>query len=76
MKQGLLWYDGDPRHDLAQIVAAAARRHEEKYGTTPNLCYVHSSAMDAKEQTLGDVRLVTSRSSLRHHFWIGVEPKQ
>jgi len=45
MKVGLLWYDDDPGRDLAEKVGRAARRYRQKFGTSPNICYVHRSVL-------------------------------
>lgn len=80
MKQGLLWYDDSPGHDLAEKIGRAARRYRKKFGTVPDVCYVHPSALDGngngKEQKVGGVRVSSRPSVLRHHFWVGQEEKQ
>ena len=45
MKVGLLWYDDDPGHDLAEKIGRAARRYRQKFGASPNICYVHRSVL-------------------------------
>ena len=45
MKVGLLWYDDDPSLDLAEKIGQAARRYRQKFGTPPNICYVHPSVL-------------------------------
>ncbi len=54
MKQGLLWYEDDPRKQLEEIVRCAARRYKHKHGHSPNLCFVHPAALFADRQALGD----------------------
>jgi len=91
MKVGLLWYDDDPGHDLAEKIGRAARRYRQKFGTSPNICYVHRSALspstssgqapqgetgNGKVQKVGGVRVSPSPTVLRHHFWLGREEKQ
>jgi hypothetical protein len=87
MQEGLLWFDANPKRDLAQKVARAAERYRFKFGRRPNLCYVHSSmlpassagrAASAGEGVQGSlecegVHLVAVDHVLKHHFWIGVE---
>lgn len=72
MKIGLLWYDDDPKRDLAEKVRRAARRYRQKYGTPPNVCYVHPSA-NGKTRKVDDIRITTLPSVLPHHLWIGQE---
>ena len=76
MKEGLLWYDDSPGRDLAEKVKRAARRYKQKFGTVPDVCYVHSSALDGSVQNVDGVRVSSRPTVLRHHFWVGVEEKQ
>ncbi|GAB4534653.1 MAG: hypothetical protein Kow0063_18000 [Anaerolineae bacterium] len=75
MQEGLLWFDADPKRDLAEKVARAAERYRAKFGRRPNLCYVHPSMLANGPLELGGVRLVPADNVLRHHFWIGVEER-
>ncbi len=77
MKEGLLWYDDSPGHDLAEKVKRAARRYKQKFGVVPNVCYVHSSALNGNGQVtaVDGMRVTTRPTVLRHHFWIGQEEK-
>ncbi len=78
MKEGLLWYDDSPGRDLAEKIGQAARRYKQKHGVSPNVCYVHPSALsdNGKVKTVGQVRVSSRRSVLLHHFWVGQEEKQ
>ena len=86
MKVGLLWYDDDPGRDLAEKVGRAARRYRQKFGTAPDVCYVHPSALtsassvepsgNGRVRKVGKVRVAPLPSMLRHHFWVGREEKQ
>jgi ribosomal protein L40E len=76
MTEGLLWYDDSPNRDLAQKVQEAADRYHFKFGVRPNLCYVHTSALELGSVQLNGVRLVPADNILRHHFFIGVEESQ
>jgi hypothetical protein len=73
MQEGLLWFDADPKRDLAEKVARAADRYRFKFGRRPNLCYVHSSMLERGSVELNGVRLVPADNVLKHHFWIGIE---
>nr|HID14985.1 hypothetical protein [Anaerolineae bacterium] len=78
MKVGLLWYDDDPGCDLAEKIGRAARRYRQKFGTSPDVCYVHPSALSGNGQVrkVGGVRVAPLPSVLRHHFWLGREEKR
>jgi len=75
MKQGLLWYDGDPARDLRDKVLQAARRYRTKFGVAPNTCYVHPSALDGQDgaREWEGVRVTPLPSVLPNHLWVGQE---
>lgn len=73
MQEGLLWFDADPKRELAEKVARAADRYHFKFGRRPNLCYVNSSMLDRGLTEFDGVRLVPADNVLKHHFWIGIE---
>lgn len=74
MKTGLLWYDDNPGRELAEKVGRAARRYRQKFGTPPNVCFVHHSTLSSdKARKVGGVRVSASPTTLIHHFWVGVE---
>jgi hypothetical protein len=76
MKVGLLWFDDDPQRELEQKVLRAATHYERKYGRSPDLCFVHPSALGGNGRhpvkQAGGVEIRTGRSVLPHHFWLGV----
>ena len=78
MKEGLLWYDDSPGRDLADKVGRAAQRYKQKFGASPDVCYVHPSALgdNGKVNKVGAVRVSSRPTVLRHHFWVGREEKQ
>jgi hypothetical protein len=74
MIEGLLWYDADPKRDLAEKVARAADRYHVKFGRRPNLCYVNSGQLDGQAGAeVNGVRLIGAPNVLKHHFWVGEE---
>lgn len=76
MQEGLLWADFDPKRDLTEKVARAADRYQFKFGRRPNLCYVHTSALELGSVELNGVRVVPADNVLKHHFWIGIEEQK
>jgi len=78
MREGLLWYDDEPRRDLTEKIKRAARRYQKKFGASPEVCYVHPSTMDGngKGQKVGKLRVSSDPSVLRHHFWLGRKEEQ
>ena len=80
MKEGLLWYDDNPGRELADKIGQAARRYRQKYGASPDVCYVHPSALsdngNGKVKKVGDVRVSSRPTVLVHHFWVGQEKQR
>ena len=78
MREGLLWYDDDPARDLTEKIGRAARRYRQKFGTSPDVCYVHPSAVsgNGKGRRVGKLHVAPLPSVLRHHFWLGREEKR
>ena len=77
MKEGLLWYDDNPGHDLAEKITPAARRYRQKFGAPPNTCYVHPSALtEGKAQQVNGLRVAPLTTVLPHHLWLGREEKR
>jgi hypothetical protein len=74
MEWGLLWYDDDPKRDLAEKVSRAAERYRRKFGESPNVCYVHPSLLDGEQpQIVGEIRVLPRRNTSPNYFWIGIE---
>ena len=82
MREGLLWLDADPKRDLADKVARAAKCYHNKFGRRPDLCFVNPSmlsngsgphAADRDFLEVNGVRLLPADNVLKHHFWIGIE---
>lgn len=73
MKLGLLWFDDDPRRDLDEKIARAARHYERKFGRRPNVCYVHPSLLGEGPERRAGMRLEALPSVLRDHLWLGEE---
>jgi hypothetical protein len=72
MREGLLWFDNDPKRDLTQKVGRAAAHYQRKHGQKPNVCYVHPSMVQGSEEVDG-VHVAGLPTVLKHHLWIGEE---
>ena len=80
MNVGMLWFDNDSKADLFAKIERAASYYQDKYGKSPNVCYVHPSMTRSltppKENTepihAGSIEVRTTRSVLPNHLWIGV----
>lgn len=73
MKEGLLWFDNDPRRKLNDKIDQAARRYQTKFGQKPTTCYLNESDFEGEAKTNNGIRLMPTRDVQRHHFWIGVD---
>jgi hypothetical protein len=73
MKIGMLWYDNDPKSDLAAKIDKAKSYYMKKYGSAPNVCFVHPSMVGGEIKPVGDVEVRTNGGVLPNHFWVGVE---
>jgi hypothetical protein len=72
MKVGMLWFDNDPKTDIAVKIDRAIEYYRRKYGQTPNLCFVHPSMVKTNPVKTGSIEIRSSRSVLPNHFWLGL----
>ncbi len=79
MNIGMLWFDNDPRTGVQAKIERAATYYRNKYGNTPNLCFVHPSMLvknggnsEAAPVPNGNIEVRPSTSVLPNHIWIGV----
>ena len=80
MNVGMLWFDNDSKADLFAKIERAASYYLDKYGKSPNVCYVHPcmtrTLATPKDNTepirAGSIEVRTTRSVLPNHLWIGV----
>lgn len=82
MDIGMLWFDNDPKVDLAEKIAKAAAYYRQKYGKTPDLCFLHPTMLpkNGSEATslhspLPNFEIRPSKSVMPNYFWIGVNPR-
>jgi hypothetical protein len=79
MREGLLWFDDDPRRRIDEKVLQAAARYRQKFGVAPDVCYVNprqlagvnDQAIDQAETRVGTLRVLPASTVRPHHFWIG-----
>ena len=72
MNIGMLWFDNDPKTDIAVKITRAVDYYQHKYGQTPNLCFVHPSMVKTTPTKSGNIEVRSSRAVLPNHFWIGL----
>ena len=46
MNIGMLWFDNDPKAEIAIKIDRAATYYHTKYGIVPNLCFIHPSMVN------------------------------
>ena len=73
MKWGLLWFDDNRKAPLATKVERAARRYREKFGRSPDVCYVNPVTLSGAEAMPARVKIVEMVSIQPNCFWIGVK---
>jgi hypothetical protein len=73
MKEGLLWFDNDPRRNLADKIRQAATRYQVRFGRRPTVCYLNVADLNGQADEVKGIRLQAVSNVLRHHFWIGVD---
>lgn len=71
MHIGMLWFDNDPKADLPTKIERAATYYVQKYGSAPNLVFVHPSQANGASSANG-IEIRTNRSVLPNHLWMGV----
>ena len=75
IQEGLLWFDDTATRPLADKVALAAQRYQQKYGHVPEVCYVHPDELKGQNASADTVKVLPAKMVLPHHFWLGVEIK-
>lgn len=80
MNVGMLWWCDvmDKNMDAAVKLAANLRQasdyYKNKYGMTPDRCFVNIAALSAASE-LGGIRVRPVTWILPNHLWMGVEDK-
>ena len=77
MNVGMLWFDNDPKVGMEIKIERAANYYVNKYGKTPNVCFVHPSMLaktsnGAGPSTVVPIEVRPSISVMPNHFWIGI----
>jgi hypothetical protein len=70
--EGLLWFDDSETRPVAQKIARAVARYQQKYHHDPDVCYVHPSTLNGQDLSTEAVKVLPARSVLPYHFWVGV----
>ena len=63
MNTGMLWFDNDKKSDYEAKIERAATYYHDKYGKTPNLCFVHPCMIPNNgSRTVGEASQATGKS--------------
>ncbi len=72
MREGLLWFDDDPRRPFEQKVEEAVERYVQKFGETPNTCCVNPGSLPENVRVHAGVVIRALPTVLPNHFLVGV----
>ena len=72
MNIGMLWLDADQMRPFDEKVSRAADYYREKYGRSPELCYVNNKML-AEEKSIGRIEVKPIKSVQVNHFWLGMK---
>ncbi len=67
MREGLLWFDPNPRHSIQARVDAAMLRFLERFGVSANCCHVPPSEMFSHPA----LAIVADGAIRPHHLLVG-----
>jgi hypothetical protein len=76
MNRGMLWFDNNPKTNLASKIKQAAEYYRQKYGAAPNLCLVHPSMLADGTTEEERITVRTYRPVLPGYLWIGLAEKK
>ena len=72
MKVGMLWFDDATDRPLATKIDRAMKHYKRKYGSSPNICYVHPCSLQEIQAPDPRIKVVGVVDMLPHHFWLGI----
>ena len=73
IQEGLLWFDDSPTRATADKIAIAVARYRQKYGHSPDVCYVNPACLGPSDTSDGAaVQVLAAKSVLPNHFWLGI----
>jgi hypothetical protein len=72
IQEGLLWFDDSPTRATADKIGNAVARYKQKYGHSPDVCYVHPAHLNEGVSLADGVKVMGAKTILPNHFWLGV----
>ena len=85
MDIGMLWFDNEKTTDLLIKVERAAAYYTQKYGQSPNLCFVHPDMISSmgdvtmagngqdNQVKIPEIEIRSMKTILLDHLWIGID---
>jgi len=73
MREGLLWYNDNPKLPLGAKIEEAVRRYRVKFGRSPDLCFVHPDMLAGSAELPKSVTVATRATIRPNNFWVGVK---
>lgn len=70
---GMLWFNNDPKTDLADKIRQAADYYAQKYGKHPTVCLVNPKTLGEQAPAVDGVKVAPSRQVMPNHFFVGIE---
>ena len=71
MNVAMMWFQNDPKKSLSEKIAEAMNYHQKKYGSRPDLCFVHPSMLSVSVKEKYPIEVRSTRYILPNHIWIG-----
>lgn len=85
MQSGLLWFDNSTR-PLAEKLAIVAHRYQQKFGVTPDTCYVNPVDAPTDPNVILNptapphdqkrIQVSAKQTIMRDYLWLGVANPQ
>ena len=70
MNKGMLWYDNNTKLNIEKRVMKAVEFFIEKYGYTPQCCFVHPDMADEPMKINNNIKIVPNERILKNHIWL------
>ena len=72
MDTGLMWFDNDPKTNIASKIEQAIAVYKKKFGITPDLCLINPKMFGESLTSVNGVTVKQYQQILPWHFWLGM----
>jgi len=73
MNTGMLWFDNNPKTDIATKILDGVSYYKKKYGLNPDMCVINPNMHGPEGITVKNIEIRTNNTILPNHFLIGNE---